>query len=93
MPLRADASSFVPGQSFQFNPSAQPFQPIRISSGRNTAAKKIQSRFRGNNARRNLTQKKKLSRGNRPIDYNVQEKIMNRYILHDDLEDLQEKKK
>lgn len=83
MSLRASASSFIPGQSFKFNPNAQSFQPNTVSSGRNSAAKNIQRRYRGNRSRKNLT-----LRRNRPIDYDVQRKIMNRYILDDESDDL-----
>jgi hypothetical protein len=88
MSLRASASSFVPGQSFRMDPNIPSFVPQRNSSGRNSAARNIQRRVRGNRVRsmqRNI-------RGDRPIDYDVQRKIMNRYILDDELDDFEEKK-
>ena len=88
MSLRASASSFVPGQSFRMDSNIPSFVPQRNSSGRNSAARNIQRRVRGNRVRsmqRNI-------RGDRPIDYDVQRKIMNRYILDDELDDFEEKK-
>ena len=84
MSLRASASSFVPGQ---MNPNASSFVPrqnIRQESDgrRRNAAKNIQRRYRGNRSRR-LT-----LRRNRPVDYDVQRKIMNRYILDDEPDDI-----
>ena len=70
MSLRASASSFVPGQSFRMDPNIPSFVPQRNSSGRNSAARNIQRRVRGNRVRsmqRNI-------RGDRPIDYEVQKK-------------------
>jgi len=83
MSLRASASSFIP----QMNPNASSFVPrqnIRQESdGRlKNAAKNIQRRYRGNRSRR-LTQRR-----NRPIDYDVQRKMMNRYILDDEPDDI-----
>ena len=80
MSLRASASSFVPGQ---LNPNSRSFVPQMpqsrlpdsLESRRNRSARNIQSRYRGNKSR-NLT-----LRRNKPIDYDVQRKIMNRYIL------------
>ena len=86
MSLRASASSFVPGQSFRMDPNIPSFVPQRNSSGRNSAARNIQRRVRGNRVRsmqRNI-------RGDRPIDYNVQKKIMDRYIVKGDLNNLEE---
>lgn len=75
--------SFVP----QMNPNASSFVPRQTprqlsNSRRSDAAKNIQRRYRGNRSRR-LTMRR-----NRPIDYNVQKKIMNRYILDDESDDI-----
>lgn len=83
MSLNPNASSFVP----QLNPNASSFIPrqnIRQESDgrRRNAAKNIQRRYRGNRSRR-LTMRR-----NRPIDYDVQRKIMNRYILDDESDDI-----
>ena len=83
MSLRASASSFVPGQSFRMDQNIPSFVPQRNSSGRNSAARNIQRRVRGNRVRsmqRNI-------RGDRPI---VQKKIMDTYIVKGDLNDLEE---
>jgi len=83
MSLNPNASSFVS----QMNPNASSFvprqTPRQLSNSRlRDAAKNIQRRYRGNKSR-NLTLRK-----NRPIDYDVQRKIMNRYILDDEVDDL-----
>jgi hypothetical protein len=54
----------------------QPFLPQNISD-RNSSVRSINRRS---------------SRGNRPIDYDVQKKIMDRYILKDNYDDFKEKK-
>ena len=51
MSLRPSANSFVPGQSFRMDPGVSSFVPQRNSSGRNTAARNIQRRVRGNKER------------------------------------------
>jgi hypothetical protein len=83
MSLNPNAMSFVP----QMNPNASSFVPRQTprqlsNSRRSDAAKNIQRRYRGNRSRR-LTMRR-----NRPIDYNVQKKIMNRYILDDESDDI-----
>jgi len=95
MPLKASASNFVPrmnpnANTFvpQMNPNANTFVPQMFSNSpkkisRGTAARNIQRRYRGNKSR-NLTKRKNNTNMNRPIDYNVQRNIMDRYILQDD---------
>ena len=83
MSLNPNASSFVP----QMNPNANIFVPRQIprqssDTRRRNAAKNIQRRYRGNKSR-NLTKRR-----NRPIDYDVQRKIINRYILDGELDEL-----
>tara|TARA_B110001469_G_C9621255_1_gene309634 strand:- start:266 stop:1840 length:1575 start_codon:yes stop_codon:yes gene_type:complete len=92
MSLRASASSFVPGK---MNPNVSSFVPQMppsiLPDSFESSAKNIQRRFRGNRSR-NLTQRRNPARINRPIDYDVQRKIMNRYILNDEYDDLEQEK-
>lgn len=76
MSLKASAPSFIPGKSFSLNSSVPSFIPNRSSSDRNSSTRSISRRS--------------SSRGDRPIDYDVQKKIMGRYILKGDLNNLEE---
>ena len=78
MSLKASAPSFIPGQSFSLNSSAPSFLPNRSSSDRNSSTRSISRRS--------------SSRGVGPTDYDVQKKVMGRYILKDDLNDLEDDK-
>jgi hypothetical protein len=87
MSLNPNAISFVP----KMNPNARSFVP-QIPTSRlpnlledqqERSARNIQRRYGGNRSRNNLT-----LRRNRPIDYNAQRKIMNRYILDDESDDI-----